>query len=392
MIADFTAIVSGAGPAGLAAAILLAQDGVRTALIGSVADGDPRTTALMQPSMQLLKFISVWSAELQNQCAPLKRLHLVDDTGHLVSAPNLEFAAGELQLTEFGFNVPLNLLVPALWARAEAVGVHVLNEKSANADLLDDHVRVTTESGKVLSAKVLLVADGASSSLRKALGFSTETKRYDQMALATSFDHSASHEFTSTEYHKENGPFTTVPLPGNRSSLVWMAKPQRIEGLTALSEKELCAEIQLECHGQLGRVSNLGPRKAFAMQSQSATCFGKSRALLIGEAAHALPPIGAQGLNLSLRDAATAADLLVGAADPGAAALCTEYDKLRRADVGPRLAMTGLMNSSLLSELSAFHLARVAGLAAVAKLGPLRQLALKQGIGTASPLPFAMRS
>ena len=388
---DFTAIISGAGPAGLAPAILLAQDDVKTALIAPSTTEDPRTAALMQPAIQLLKFIGIWPGEIATHCAPLKRLHLVDDTGNMIAAPKIEFTAGEMGLEEFGFNVPLGLLIPALRQCAEVAGVYFISGRSVNATSNEDSITVTTEVGASVSAKILLVADGAASPLPKALGFTVETTRYDQMALATSFDHSAAHEFTSTEFHKDAGPFTTVPLPGDRSSLVWMAKPSRIEALLALSEKDLCTEIQLESHGLLGRISNLGPRKAFPMQSNSATVFAKSRAMLVGEAAHALPPIGAQGLNLSLRDAATAADLIIGADDPGSTAITTEYDKQRRADVAPRVAMTGLLNASLLSELTPFHLARAAGLAAVANIAPLRKLALRQGLGTASKLPFAMR-
>ena len=388
---DFTAIISGAGPAGLATAILLAQDGVKTALIAPPAVEDLRTTALMQPAIQLLKFIGIWPGEITAHCAPLKRLHLVDDTGTMVAAPKIEYAASELGLEEFGFNVPLALLCPALRNRAEIAGVHFINCKSSSAASNDENINVTIEKGANVTAKILLIADGAASPLRKALGFTIETTLYDQMALATSFDHSATHEFTSTEFHKDAGPFTTVPLPGNRSSLVWMAKPARIEALLALSGKDLCTEIQLESHGLLGRISNLGPRKAFKMQSNRATVFAKCRAILVGEAAHALPPIGAQGLNLSLRDAATAVDLIIGVDDPGSAAICAEYDKQRSADVAPRVAMTGLLNASLLSELQPFHLARAAGLAAVAHIAPLRQLALRQGLGSASKLPFAMR-
>ncbi len=388
---DCTAIISGGGPSALTAAILLAQGGVKTTLIAPAITDDLRTTALMQPAIRLLEFIGVWPGEIIAHCAPLKRLHVLDDTGNLVAAPKIEFMASELGFEEFGFNTPLALLIPALHRRAEMLGVNFLHSKSVHAVAHDENIAVETEAGTNITGKVLLIADGAASPLRKALGFHLNCTRFEQMALATSFDHSASHEFTSTEFHKAAGPFTTVPLPGNRSSLVWMARPSRIEALLALSEKDLCTEIQLEGHGLLGRISNLGPRKAFQMQSSSATVFAKSRAMLVGEAAHALPPIGAQGLNLSLRDAATAADLIIAADDPGSASIATEYDKQRRADVAPRVALTGLLNASLLSELSSFHLARAAGLAAVAHIAPLRQLALRQGLGTVSELPVAMR-
>jgi 2-octaprenyl-6-methoxyphenol hydroxylase len=243
----------------------------------------------------------------------------------------------------------------------------------------------------VIQSRWKLIADGVNSTLRKSLGFATDSNSIDQHALALSFAHTSPHEFVSTEWHKQDGPFTTVPLPGSRSSLVWMAKPAHIAALMELSDAALATEIQLETHGTLGRISDLGPRRSFAMQIQHSKPLAKSRAYLIGEAGHALPPIGAQGLNLSLRDAATAADLIVGAADPGAAALCTEYDRQRRSDVEPRLAITGILNNTLLSDFALPHLARVAGLTAVANFPPLRQLALRQGLSGSAGLPFAMR-
>jgi 2-octaprenyl-6-methoxyphenol hydroxylase len=387
----FTALVSGAGPAGLAAAILLKQEGINVALIAPPTPADVRTTALMQPAIQLLSDIGLWPGEIAQHCAPLQRLHLVDDTGHLVQAPRIEFASTELGLSEFGFNVPLAHLIPALRARAEQLGVVMINDKSASATATADAVIVTTESGARFNAKALLIADGAQSPLRKSLGFSTQGASFEQQALAFSFDHSAPHEFTSTEWHKKDGPFTTVPLPGLRSSLVWMSNPARISALMAMGDKELATQVQLESHGTLGRISNPGPRRTFAMQTQQSSPLAKSRAYLIGEAGHALPPIGAQGLNLSLRDAATVADMIVGADDPGAPQLCAEYARLRSLDVAPRIAITRLLNNTLLSDLAAPHLARVVGLAAVAKFPPLRQMALHQGLSTASPLPFAMR-
>jgi 2-octaprenyl-6-methoxyphenol hydroxylase len=388
---DFTALISGAGPAGLAAACSLAIDGVKTAVIAPVPLPDPRTTALMQPSMQLLKFIGVWNDELKSVSAPLKHLHLIDDTGNLVTAPTIEFSASEMDLAEFGWNVPLASLVPILHARAETLGVTFITGTSQSAETDDNHITVKTESGENYSAKVLLAADGADSILRKSLGITTENWAFDQSALATSFAHSAPHQSISTEYHKSAGPFTTVPLPGNRSSLVWMDRPTRIDALLKLSDAELATEIQLETKGTLGRISDVGPRKAFPMKGQRATTFATKRCMVIGEAAHVLPPIGAQGLNLSLRDAAQAADLIIGADDPGADKTLKEYNTLRRADVLPRQQMVNLMNQSLLSNFPAYGMARAAGLGAIANFAPLRKMAMQQGLAPSANLPFAMR-
>ena len=389
---DFTAIISGAGPAGLAAAILLAQEGVNTALISPppLVD-DPRTTALMDPAIKLFRFIHIWPGQLAEQCAPLRELHLVDDMDSYVSAPTLAFKAEELELDAFGYNVPLALLVPALQKRAVDVGVRFIVEKAVDAQASADDTSVTTQSGKIISAQVLLIADGADSVLRQKLGFALVVKALDQMALVTMFDHSGPHANISTEFHKKDGPFTTVPMPGNRSSLVWMARPEKIKAMIALDEKALATEIQLETHGALGRISKVAAPRSFQMKTQSAHPLAKNRAMLIGEAGHQLTPIGAQGLNLSLRDAAVAADLIVGAPDAGAPAICADYDKQRRLEVTGRLAATGFLNSSLMSGFEAMHLARVAGLAAIALVPPLRREALSKGLYPPGPLPFSMR-
>lgn len=387
----YTAIISGAGPAGLTAACLLALDGVSCAVIAPDFKTDPRTTALMQPAMQMLKFIGVWSDDLKAHCAPLKQLHLIDDTGNLVTAPDIQFSSSEMNLEEFGWNVPLAQLVPALRNRAEALGVMFIKGISSSAVTTDHDITIKTESEENHTAKILIAADGADSPLRSSLGITTESWSFDQSALATSFAHSASHQFVSTEYHKSAGPFTTVPLPGNRSSLVWMDRPPRIAALIELSDKELATEIQLETKGKLGRISDIGPRKSFPMRAQRAMTFAAKRCMVVGEAAHVLPPIGAQGLNLSLRDAAQAADLIIGTEDPGVEAVLSDYNALRRADVVPRQQIVNLMNHSLLSNFPPWALARAAGLNAIANIAPLRSFAMSQGIAPSVSLPFAMR-
>lgn len=388
---NFTAIISGAGPAGLAAACLLAQDGVSCAVIAPEFKADLRTTALMQPSMQLLKFVGVWTDQLQEVSAPLKQLHMIDDTGNLITAPTIQFSASEMNLNEFGWNVPLAHLVPALTERAKNLGITFVTDITVSAEIQDKTITVKTQSSENFTAKVLVAADGADSALRSSLGFTTENWSFDQSALTTSFSHTAPHQSVSTEFHKSSGPFTTVPLPGNRSSLVWMDRPARIEDLLQLSDAELAIEIQLETKGTLGRISDIGIRKTFPMRGKRATSFAAKRCVIVGEAAHVLPPIGAQGLNLSLRDAAQAADLIVGSEDPGADSLLKEYDKLRRADIVPRQYMVNFLNQSLLSSFPALAFARTAGLMAIANITPLRQLVMNQGLAPSANLPFAMR-
>jgi 2-octaprenyl-6-methoxyphenol hydroxylase len=391
-VAEFTALIAGAGPAGLAAAALLAKEGVATALVALPSTDDPRTVALMQPSIQLLRYLDIWPGNLENHTAPLQKLRIIDDTGSLLTAPNLDFDAQELNLEAFGWNIPLSHLLPALRKRAEALGVIFIEATATNANSKGDAIHITLSNASEISASVCIAADGANSAMRKAAGIATDSWSYDQTAIATSFAHSMGHNDISTEYHKSAGPFTTVPLPEGRSSLVWMERPARAEVLMAMADKDLAVEIQIETHGELGLISNLGPRKSFPMKGLTARQFAKDRVILIGEAAHVVPPIGAQGLNMSLRDAAFAADLILASKDAGSDGVMAEYNAVRRAEVLPRQQLIDLMNKSLLLGLLPLEGARATSLAALHHIGPLKRLVMQHGLSATHNLPFAMRA
>ena len=389
----YDVIVTGAGPAGLAAACLLALDGRRVALVAREQGdaSDPRTVALMQPSIRLLSHLGLWPGTLKDQTQPLKKLRLVDDTGSLFKAPTITFDPAELGEEAFGWNFPLGLLIPALFARAQDLGVEMTGTDAASVHTASDSVSITTAAGQRLSARVALAADGRNSLLREAAGIRTNKWSYDQTALATSFDHSGPHDGISTEYHKGAGPFTTVPMTGNRSALVWMERPARAAELLALSDRELAAEIQIGTHGELGLVSGIGPCRLFPMQGLIAREFARHRIMLIGEAAHVVPPIGAQGLNMSLRDAAQAADLMEGEDDPGQSSILADYDAARRRDVQPRQQVIDMMNRSLLSGFLALETGRAASLLLLSQFGPLRRAVMSYGLAPTAGLPRVMR-
>jgi 2-octaprenyl-6-methoxyphenol hydroxylase len=288
----------------------------------------------------------------------------------------------------------LTLLIPALYNRATALGATMVTAEVMGMRVEHDHCVIMSGAGET-TARVVLAADGQNSRLREAVGIKVTKWSYNQVAIATSFDHSAPHDDISTEYHRSAGPFTVVPLPGNRSSIVWMERPGRASELMALDDRHLAAEIQLATHGSLGRIDALGPRKTFPMRGASAQAYAAGRVMLIGEAAHVVPPVGAQGLNMSLRDAAHAAELVIDAVsaggDPGSRAVMRDYQAARRIDVIPRQAIIDAMNRSLLSEFEVFGMIRALGLTAVAATPPLRKLVMRGGIGPTRGLPRSMR-
>ncbi len=269
-------LVAGGGPAGLAAAALLAKAGFTTICVAPQTTSDPRTTALMAPSIRLLEFLGVWSEDLRQHCAPLKQLHLRDDTGNLVQAPDLRFAAAEAKLDAFGWNTPLANLVPALRQRAAELGVEFVDDEITSV-LSSTYISATTKTGLIIEATCAVGADGRNSLLRKAAGITSHEWSFDQSALVTRFSHSRDHEGVSTEWHKLGGPFTTVPLPGQNSALVWMDKPSKIETLLQLNDKALARDIQLMNHGTLGLISNVAKPSSFAMRGVKADKFAAAR-------------------------------------------------------------------------------------------------------------------
>jgi 2-octaprenyl-6-methoxyphenol hydroxylase len=387
------AVVVGAGPAGLVSACLLAQANIETVCVAPFsAVADPRTVALMDPSIRLLRSLDLWTDDLRQYCAPLKQLHLRDDTGNLVSAPDLYFSAEEANLEAFGWNTPLANLLPVLRARAEMLGVRFVDDAVHSATLNDASVELQLTGGQNVNSVFAVAADGRKSKLRSAARISVRDWGFEQTALVTQFSHSRDHEGVSTEWHKVGGPFTTVPMPGLRSALVWMDRPTKIAALMQLSPKQLARDIQLQSHGTLGLISDVRPAHAFPMHGIMAESFAKHRVYLVGEAAHAFPPIGAQGLNMSFRDAGHMVDTVLAHDDAGSDRAMTEYDLLRQPDIKPRQMAISMMNRTLLAEVLPPHLARTLGLAAVATIPPLRKFAINEGLSPSQGLPFSMRA
>jgi 2-octaprenyl-6-methoxyphenol hydroxylase len=391
----FDAMVVGGGPTGLVAATLLARAGVGTALVCQAVEPDARTVALMEPALRLLKHIGLGPERFAGRAQPLRKLVLVDDTGEFFGAPQIVFSADELGLEAFGWNIPLEPLCADLTQRAEASGASIVPGKVIQLSVTENQAHLSLDDGSTFGAKVVIGADGRDSVIRRAAGIGSNAWEYDQCAIAASFAHSAPHADTSTEYLRSGGPLTTIPLPGRRSALVWMERPGRVSELMALDELNFARELQAAIHGELGRVSDVGPRSAFPMRGLRAAALGARRVILIGEAAHLMPPIGAQGLNISLTDAAAAAEVVADAKsalrDMGGEEVIRSYGHRRQMDISLRQALVHNLNHSLLADFLPFSLVRSAGATLLSQISSLRRFTMQKGLEPAAYLPRTMR-
>ena len=373
--------IVGAGAVGLAAALALAQAGRGVAVVGPLhAPRDGRTVALLDGSWRLLGELGLADA-LAERAAPLAVMRLIDDTGSLFRQPPVEFRASEVGLDAFGWNVENAELVEALAARVrETAAIRLVPGLVSEIVADEGGVTLSGEGFLPLRARLVVGADGRQSRVRAAAGIAARDWRYPQVALTAILSHGREHRETSTEFHTRKGPFTLVPLPGRRSSLVWLLDPDEADGVAALDDSAFARRVEVQAHSLLGAMRLDGPRGRVPMGGLSVERFGAGRMVLIGEAAHVFPPIGAQGLNLGLRDVMALRGAVSAASDPGAAGVVAAYDRARATDVRLRTGAVDALNRTLLTDLMPADLLRGAGLLALSRLGPLRRLVMRQGL------------
>ncbi len=400
-IQDIDVFVSGGGVAGLTAAIAFAQAGFRTVCADpappiterDMVGADLRTTAFLQPAQAFLDRIGLWE-RLSDHAMPLQVMRIVDAGGE-VAEPRVahDFNAADISDKPFGWNLPNWLLRREMVAHLETLPNADFRPGVGTANVLtrEAEARVTLSDGARLRARLVIAADGRNSSVREGAGIDVRTTRYGQKALAFAVTHPIPHENVSTEIHRSGGPFTLVPLPDYAddddvmrpsSAVVWMERGPEIRRLQNLDTPAFEAEMTERSANLFGPLTLVSRRTVWPIISQTAATLQAERIALVAEAAHVLPPIGAQGLNMSLADIRTLLDLAEGSRDdPGARPLLERYARARHADIVARVTGIDALNRASMVEAQGLRDMRMRALDAMYRVAPVRRILMQTGLG-----------
>ncbi len=397
----FDIVVIGAGPAGLVSALTFAQAGYEVAVIDPVnradaaaneySDGslDRRTTAHLSPTVKFLNDLGVWNEISRNACA-LEKLVIIENTSqYSISerAKRTVFDPLVLGKQNFGYNVPLNdnLRGLARLARANERITMVLGVGLNTIVSDDEMVSAILTDGATIEAKLLIGADGGNSQVRKSLGIGVRKKYTGQTVLSFHIKHEEPHRNTSTEIYSDGGPLTLVPMSrqneNHESAVVWMQDADKANILSNYDSDLFASHVQEKSCDTVGAIRSCSAISSRPVVVQLADQIIDRRVVLLGEAAHLLPPIGAQGYNSSIKDIKVLSEVVSERQnDPGSVATLKRYQSRRLPDIYLRTAGVGALNFLAWSKNPLSQRMRFTGLNLLQSSKLLKKTAMRFGL------------
>ena len=394
--------VGGAGFAGLALAIALRQalgDPFAVTVIdptlAHAQSKDPRASAIAAAARRLFEAIDVWDAVAPNAQPILDMVVTNSKLDDAVRPTFLTFGGDVEEGEPFAHMVENRHLVDALATKARDLGVDLRAGAVAGFENAGNVVDVSLADGEVISARLLVGADGAHSLIRERAGIANHGWSYDQSAIVTTVAHEREHNGRADEHFLPAGPFAILPLTGKRCSIVWTENTREAQRIVALPDDEFHKELEKRFGLQLGELKVIGPRRAFPLGLFTARTFIGERLALIGDAAHIIHPIAGQGLNMGLRDVAALAEAIADAArlglDPGGPDVLERYQRWRRFDTMTMGIATDGLNRLFSNHSDVLRLARDIGLGLVERMPALKRMFIREAAGFTGDVPKLLK-
>jgi len=372
----FDVAIVGCGLVGLAAALALAQQGLRIALIGaseqsSAQDWDGRIYALNPGNQLWLDALRVWGEIDTQRIAPVYDMRIF---GAESAAAALHFSAYQARLGQLAWIVENRELmrVLLLGCRMQS-SLQTFPTQAQTLTVIDAVATLTLIDGKKISAALVVGADGANSWVRQQAAIQIHERDYQQTAVVANFRCSAAHLDTAYQWFRDDGVLALLPLPGKMVSMVWSASIDVAQRLQQASPAELCAIVAQAAQDKVGTLELVTPPAAFPLRLRHAASMVATRVALIGDAAHVIHPLAGQGMNLGLQDAHDLAQTIAAREvfrDCGDARVLARYARARAEDV---LLMRGVTDG----------LQRLFN-----SPDPMLQKLRKEGMGYLDKLPF----
>jgi len=373
---------------GLSVVVVDAQDPVE----GLDAAFDGRASAIALSSQRVLDGLGLWQA-MEPQTAAIKEIRVSDGDSLFF----LHYDRRDVGAEAFGYMVENRSIRKALTNRLNnfdeltllaPAQINVLERRPGD-------VRATLTDGRKVKARLIVGAEGRRSPTREQAGIKITQWPYKQTGIVCTVAHELPHDNVAHERFLPAGPFAILPLAGNRSSIVWTERDEKVPGLMALDDVAFLVELKSRFGDFLGKLEVTGPRWAYPLSLQYAERAVDHRLVLAGDASHGMHPIAGQGLNMGLRDVAVLAEVLTDAhrlgLDPGDGVVLASYERWRRFDNTLMLSMTDVLNRLFSNDIAPIRLARDLGLAVVNKIPPLKKVFMHHAMGLAGELPRLMR-